>query len=184
MKNTKRMTMAVLWSLAAALLVVSGIGCMLNSNEIMDIMADWVGVLVVLSGVLQLGVAWLMRNTIFGNRSFLTKGVVAVVVGIFIMCKSFIAGEVLRVLISMMVLVDGISLLGAALDMRQDRIAGRAWLWVIGILEAFIGIAGFLKPEILNIAVGVIIGISLIYEGLSLLYTMFIGVRWYKALHQ
>ncbi len=183
-KKNNHIALIVLWSLAAALLVVSGIGCMVNSGEIMDIMADWIGILVVLSGLLQLGVSWIMRRTIFGNRSFLTKGVVAVVVGIFIMCKSFIAGEVLRVLISMMVLVDGIGLLGSALDMRQDRIPGRAWLWVIGILEAFIGIAGFLKPEILSITVGVIIGVSLVYEGLSLLYTMFIGVRWYKALHQ
>ena len=183
-KKSKHIGLIVLWSVAAALLVVAGIGCMVNSGEIMDIMADWIGVLVVLSGLFQLGVAWIMRRTIFGNRSFLTKGVIAVVVGIFIMCKSFIAGEVLRVLISMMVLVDGIGLLGAALDMRQDRIPGRAWLWVIGILEALIGVAGFLKPEILSITVGVIIGVSLVYEGLSQLYTMFIGVRWYKALHQ
>ena len=68
------------------------------------------------------------------------------------------------------------------LAMRQDHIPGRVWLWIIGILEAALGIAGFLKPEVLNIAVGVVIGLSLIYEGLVLLYTMFLGLRWFKRL--
>lgn len=180
--KSKRILLTILWGLSAALLVAAGFGCLFNSNEIMDLMADWIGVVVVLSGLLQLSIAWLMRTTIFGDRGFLTKGVVAIVVGVFIMCKSFIAGEVLRVLISMMVLVDGISLLGAALAMRQDHIPGRIWLWIIGILEAALGIAGFLKPEVLNIAVGVVIGLSLIYEGLVLLYTMFLGLRWFKRL--
>ena len=123
-----------------------------------------------------------MRTTIFGDRGFLTKGVVAIVVGIFVMCKSFIAGEVLRVLISMMILVDAISILGAALAMRQDRIPGRGWLWLIGIVELALGVAGFLKPELLNITVGILIGISLIYEGLTLAYTWFIGMRWFQRL--
>jgi len=98
------------------------------------------------------------------------------------MCKSFVAGEVLRVMISMMVLVDAVSLLGAALAMNRDHVPGRGWLWLIGILELLLGAAGFLKPEILNLAVSVIVGASLIYEGLVLVYTWFIGMKWRKIL--
>lgn len=182
--KAKKVLISTLWILSAALLAAAGIGCMIKNGDIMSMLADWIGIMVVLSGVAQVAVAWLMRTTIFGDRSFLTKGVVAVVVGLFIMCKSFIAGEVLRVLISMMILVDAISILGAALSMRQDRIPGRSWLWLIGIVELVLGIAGFLKPELLSIAIGILIGLSLVYEGLTLLYTWFIGARWYKLLKQ
>ena len=180
--KAKRILLSSLWILAAALFAVAGIGCMVNSGDIMSMLASWIGILVVLSGLAQLTVAWLMRETVFGDRGFLTKGLVAVVVGLFIMCKSFIAGGVLQVLISMMILVDAISILGAALAMRQDHIPGRGWLWLIGAVELVLGVAGFLKPELLSVTIGILIGLSLVYEGLTLLYTWFIGMRWYKLL--
>lgn len=171
-----------MWLVAAAPMIAAGIGCMISSGDVMSLLADWIGIVMLLSGLLQLGITFLVRNTVFGDRSFLIKAVVTIVVGIFIMCKSFIAGEVLRVLISMMILVDGISLLGAALAMNRDRVAGRGWLWLIGAVELLMGIAGFLKPEVLNLAVGLVMGISLIYEGLVLVYTWFIGMKWRKIL--
>lgn len=176
----KRRVINVLWLASAVLLAAAGLGCMLNPGDIMSMMADWVGLVMVLSGLMQLGVVWLMRNSVFGDRSFFTKALVSLIVGVFIMCKSVIAGEVLRVLISMMVLVDAVSLLGAAWAMNSPRIRGRGWLWLIGLVELALGVCGFLKPELLNVAVSTVMGISLIYEGLSLTYTWFIGLQWRK----
>jgi len=179
----KSTVLLVVWLLSAALLVAAGIGCMVNSGDIMSIMADWIGVVLIISGALQLLVNYVMRATAFGVRSFLTKGMVTLVVGIVVLCKSFIAGEVIRVLISTMVLVDGISVVGAALEMNRDKVPGRGWLWFIGIVEALLGVAGFLKPEILNITLGILLGVSLIYEGLSLAYTCFMGMKWRKLMN-
>ncbi len=176
--NMKKTLLHICWLGAAVLLAAAGIGCLVNSSDVMNMLADWIGILMVLSGLAQLGVVWLMRNTIFSDRAFLTKAVVTVIVGVFVICKSFIAGEVLRVLVSMMILVDGVSVLGAALAMRVDRIPGRGWLWLIGTIEALLGVAGFLRPEILNLAIGILIGVSLIYEALTLVYTWYIGMKW------
>ncbi len=51
-------------------------------------------------------------------------------------------------------------------------------LWLIGLVEMALGICGFLKPEILNVAVSTIMGVSLIYGGLCLTCTCAIGMRW------
>ena len=174
----------IVWLLSAILLVAAGVGCMVNSADITSILADWMGIVLIISGVLQLLVNYLLRDTIFGMRGFLTKAVVTVIVGVVILCKSFIAGEVIRVLISTMILVDGISVIGAAMDMNRDRIPGRAWLWIIGLLEALLGVAGFLKPEILSITLGILLGISLIYEGLVLGYTCFMAMKWRRLMYQ
>lgn len=174
----KKYLISALWLCAAVLLAAAGIGCMLEPENIMSTMADWVGWVMALSGLMQLGVVWCMRNSVFGDRSFFVKAVVSVLVGVFIMCKSFIAGEVLRVLISMMALVDAVSLLGAAWAMNTPKIKGRGWLWLIGLVEMALGVCGFLKPEILNVAVSTVMGVSLIYEGLCLTYTWAIGMQW------
>lgn len=177
----KKSILNILWLSSAVLLAAAGLGCMLNPGDVMSMMADWVGLVMVLSGLMQLAVVWLMRKSVFGDRSFFTKAVVSIIVGVFIMCKSFIAGEVLRVLVSMMVLVDAVSLLGAAWAMNGDHIAGRGWLWLIGLVEMILGVSGFLKPEIVNLAVSIIMGVSLIYEGLTIVYTWFIGMQWRKT---
>lgn len=176
----KKNILNVLWLCSAALLTAAGLGCMLNPGDVMSMMADWVGLVMVLSGLMQLAVVWLMRKSVFGDRSFFTKAVVSIIVGVFIMCKSFIAGEVLRVLVSMMVLVDAVSILGAAWAMNSYHVAGRGWLWLIGLVEMVLGVCGFLKPEIVNVAVSAMMGVSLIYEGLTIVYTWFIGMQWKK----
>lgn len=176
----KKNILHVLWLGSAVLLAAAGLGCMLNPGDVMSMMADWVGLVMVFSGLMQLAVVWLMRKSVFGDRSFFTKALVSVIVGLFIMCKSFVAGEVLRVLVSMMVLVDAVSLLGAAWAMNSYHIAGRGWLWIIGLAELVLGVCGFLKPEIVNLAVSVVMGVSLIYEGLVIVYTWFIGMQWKK----
>ena len=184
MMKKKGTLLMVVWILAAALLVAAGIGCLVNSADITSILADWMGIVLIVSGVLQLVVNYLLRDTIFGLRSFLTKAVVTVIVGVVILCQSFIAGEVIRVLISVMILVDGISVIGAALDMNRDRIPGRGWLWIIGLIEALLGLSGFLKPEILSITLGILLGVSLIYEGLVLGYTCFMAMKWRRLMIQ
>lgn len=180
----KKHMISALWLCAAVLLAAAGLGCMLNPGDVMSMMADWVGWVMAISGLMQLGVVWLMRSSVFGDRSFFVKAVVSLIVGVFIMCKSFIAGEVLRVLISMMVLVDAVSLLGAAWAMNAPRIRGRGWLWLIGLVELALGVCGFLKPEILNVAVSTVMGVSLIYEGLCLTYTWAIGMQWRKLMNR
>ena len=50
----KSTVLLVVWLLSAALLVAAGIGCMVNSGDIMSIMADWIGVVLIISGALQL----------------------------------------------------------------------------------------------------------------------------------
>ena len=178
----KKHLLNVCWLASAVLLAAAGLGCMLNPGDVMTMMAEWIGAVMVLSGLMQLGVVWLMRKSVFGDRAFFTKALVTVIVGVFVMCKSFIAGEVLRVLVSMMVLVDAVSLLGAAWAMNGDRVRGRGSLWLIGLVELVLGVCGFLRPEIINVAVSVIMGVSLLYEGLTLVYTWFISMRWMKAL--
>ena len=44
----------VVWLLSAILLVAAGVGCMVNSADITSILADWMGIVLIISGVLQL----------------------------------------------------------------------------------------------------------------------------------
>ena len=75
----------VVWLLSAILLVAAGVGCMVNSADITNILADWMGLVLIISGVLQLLVNYLLRDTIFGMRGFLTKAVVTVIVLCFVL---------------------------------------------------------------------------------------------------
>jgi len=178
MRNLKTILLHVLWLAAAVMLVVSGIGILCDSSNIMTTVANWIGIVMILSGLMQLGVTVLMRATIFGDRAFFTKGMMTLLIGVIILLKPIIASTILWVLLSVMVLVDGISLASAALAMRKDGIRGRQGLLAAGVLEAVLGVCCLLNPDIVGLAVGIIIGVGLIYEGLALAGTWFVGMKW------
>lgn len=167
-----------LWLGASALLFAAGVGSLLTGSGALQ---AWTGALLVLSGVMQVALSRLMRRNAFGDRSFFTKGVTAMAVGALVMCGTFIAGEVLRALISMMTLTAGVHLLTAALAMQADRIRGRWLLAGAALAELLLGAAGFLKPELLGVLAGPITGVSLLYEGAVILLTWHIGMRWMKG---
>ncbi len=178
MRNLRTILLHVLWLAAAVMLVVSGIGILCDSSSVMTTVANWIGIVMILSGLMQVGVTALMRTTIFGDRAFFTKGMMTLLVGVIILLKPIIASTILWVLLSVMVLVDGISLASAALAMRKDGIRGRQGLLAAGVLEAVLGVCCLLNPDIVGLAVGIIIGVGLIYEGLALAGTWFVGMKW------
>lgn len=166
------------WLLAAVLLVASGACCLIGGEAALAQQAMWMGAAMALAGLMQLAQVWALRESVFGDRSFFTKGVVCLIVGAFMLGKDFIAAEVLRVLVSMMTLVNAVSLLGAAWAMNTEHVKGRCWLWLVGVVELALGVCGFLRPELMPVASGVVMGVSLMFEGLVLVYTWVIGMRW------
>ena len=175
----KQYLLHALWLGAAALLLAAGIGSFLSGSGAPKV---WAGALLALSGVMQAAVNRLMRRNAFGDRSFFTKGVTAMAVGALVMCGTFIAGEVLRALVSMMTLMAGVHLLTAALAMQTDRIQGRWLLAGVALGEVLLGAAGFLRPELLGVLAGPITGVSLVYEAAAITLTWHTGMRWMKGM--
>lgn len=173
----KKTILAACWLGAAVLLAASGVGYLLGVGGDGTEHAVWIGVAMAAAGLMEMGQVWLMRRGVFGDRSFYTKAVVCVITGVFMLGQEFIAGEVLRVLVSMMTMVNGVSLLGAAWAMHAARVKGRAWLWLIGVAELALGCWGFLKPAYMLVAPGALMGVSLLAEGLTLVYTWTLGMR-------
>ena len=162
----RRILVCVAWGAAVACLIAAGIGCLVNTAEAIEEMAMWIGVVVLLSGVLQLMGNILMRNTPMGRPSFTNKAVMVIVLGMFIMIKSVIAAEVVRVMVSIVMLFGGLSMLSSAWEVRKDPLPLRQWLWPVGAVEAVLGFCGFLKSVMHGMAFGTAMGISLLVEAL------------------
>lgn len=177
MKNMKKWLLHGLWLGAAILLAAAGIGSLLIGTDA-DAPAVWAGVMILLSGAMQCALTMLMRRNVFGDRSFLSKGVAAAAVGALVLGRAFISREVLRALVSMMVLMDGVNLLSGALAMRTDRVDGRWMLALAAAAQILLGAAGFLRPEILGALAAPITGVSLLCDGLTTALTWHMGMRW------
>ena len=174
LNQMKRYALYGLWLGPAALLAAAGVVSLLGAHT----PGTAAGVMILLSGGMQAALSRLMRRNAFGDRSFTTRGVTAMAVGALTLCGTFISGEVLRALVSMMTLMAGVNLLTAALAMQADRIAGRWLLAGLALVEMLLGGAGFLKPELLGVMAGPITGVSLLYEGGVILLTWHTGMKW------
>lgn len=184
-KKFSRILFSVLWLLSAVLLVVAGIGVMTDYGSVMEGIASWIGIVMVVSGLLELAACAVFHGTILSGHAFLTRAIATAAVGILLLCQSFLAGGIIQIIFSVMLIVDAVSMFSAASSfsaLKNFRFKGKHALWVLAVLELILGICGFIKPEVLHMALGILIGISLIYEGITLVYTWFVSWKWKKAL--
>ena len=167
-----------IWLLIAALLVISGIGLFVDAGNVLVQIAKWIGVLLMITGVLQIIRTALMHKTPFGDRSFATRGAMLALVGFMIGLQPVFASSVLWVLISMMVVYNGLSNLGAAMHLYREKSNSGWGLLGMGVAEIVLGVGCFINPELIAIPVGVLIGLALAVEGVA------VALVWYFALYK
>ena len=174
----KRILVCAAWGAAAACMIAAGIGCLINTADAIEEMAVWIGIVVLISGVLQMGGNVLVHDTPLGHPSFTNKAVMVIILGMFIMIKSIIAAEVVRVMVSIVMLFGGLSMLSSAWEVRKDPLPLRQWLWPVGAVEAVLGFCGFLKSVMHGMAFGTAMGISLLVEALIPAFFMAIVILY------
>lgn len=170
------------WLAAAILLLASGVLALVFAGSTFETAAAVIGVLMIASAALQLGARWMLRDTVFYGQSFFTGALMTLIVGVFMLGNSFIAAEVLRFLTGMWLLAAGISHVGSAMELKRARVWGWGWLLAIALAAIGLGILTFLKPVVLNVAAGVVVSVCLLYEGASMLYVWYVGMRFKKFL--
>jgi uncharacterized membrane protein HdeD (DUF308 family) len=100
----------------------------------------------------------------------LASAIIALVIGVILLLYPLAGAIALTVVISVYLLLDGVALIGLALDHRRRGIGPWGWLLVSGLIDIVLAAIIFFMNAIGSaVFVGVIVGISLIFAGIALL---------------
>lgn len=150
--------------ISVILLLVGAVGIALP--QFMSLALGWfIGWLLLLAGVVVFFITW------FGFReSWISwlKPFVLITVGLFVLFNPIAAAAALGLMLAVYFLLDGFSSVGFAWELRPSR--GWGWLLFNGLLSLFLA-AVFIMGWPFDSAwlVGLLVGISLFIDGLTLL---------------
>ena len=126
-------------------------------------------------------------NVIFAKASrfvagagwFLAEGLLTVLLSLFLLFHQAFTLLSLPYIFGMWLLFSGISKFVSSFDLRALGIRGWGWCTAIGALLALAGFLAFLDPVSDLIAISVLVGLLLVFQGIvSLLRALFSHMLW------
>lgn len=174
------------WSLVltALALIVLGIILLLHPTKVMHLLSYLVGAMLTVYGLANI-VAFLRTKE--RHLTFeLLLGVVTAAMGIFTLISPGSVFNAIQIVLGLVVIIDGILGIKRALALRD---VGAAWWMVqlaVSIVAMIFGILLLIKKDIFGTALFMVIGILLVFQGISdlcgLLGMNIMGKRLWKKL--
>ncbi|MDB5483750.1 MAG: hypothetical protein JWO83_4803 [Caulobacteraceae bacterium] len=156
-------------TIEGVLLILLGIAAL-----IMPLMAGLAATLVfawilILTGMIGLISAFAGRAHAHLGWS-LASAIIALLIGIILLVYPLVGAVALTAVIGAYLLLDGIALIGLALDHRKRGIRPWAWLLASGLIDVLLAALIFFMSAVGSaVLIGFIVGLSLIFAGVALL---------------
>jgi uncharacterized membrane protein HdeD (DUF308 family) len=155
-----------MYLLNGALLIVLGIWMLKMPKESFNAMARIVGIIVLISGILELGLSIYFKKIIPEWGWSLVAGVVDILLGAFLIANPKTILVILTLIISIWLVVRGVLLIREALEMKKG--GGDKWKWILGlgILLMLLAIVIIWHPQIVGLTLMIWMAVSFITLGI------------------
>ena len=165
--------MQVLNMIVGILLIGVGIYCLCN-QDVAVMSAGWVlCVFMLLAGIAELGVFFLIGGAVMGSGWLLLDGILTVVLSLFLLFNQRFTMLSLAFLFALWLLLFGISRLVSALDLRTLGVRAWGWALALGILLIVAGFVCMRNPLISTAAVGIVVGFVFLLQGVSAIFCIY-----------
>lgn len=144
--------------------IIAGILCMLMPALTGVSVIMFIGVLVLVSGVVRM--LWAFKAGSVGKGILMfALGFLTLAVGIILLANPLFASGLLTILLVIYFIVDGISEVAAGMRLRPQ--SGSGWLIFAGVISIVLGILLWRQFPLSGLwAIGILIGIKLFFVGL------------------
>ena len=163
--------------LGAALLVL-GVYCLVTPVETFAMLGWLIGFAMLVDGVSN-ALTWNERRKYgFADGWTLAGAIASIALGVLVLCSlaaQIVIDTILAYLVAAWLIIGGITRIAAAIGLRNlnkmDRTIGGNWLvlMLLGILVVAMGIACFIHPTFAMVGVGILLGLSIILAGCSVI---------------
>lgn len=150
----------------AVLTVIMGIALIANPNAAALTICSLLGWIILLSGVVSV-IFYLRGNRSFWEMSGLVLAIIGILLGIFIIRTPGVIVKFLGYLMAGILLIHGINDVREAIEVKGYRDEGWMIALILGVISILFGILIIWNPFSSAAVLMTIIGIALIYDGVT-----------------
>lgn len=168
--------MKVITVILGVLLVIGGIYCIFSPVATYSAMGWLIGLSMLAEGVANV-ITWNSRRKLgVADGWSLAGGIISIILGVFMLGSYAMQAAVdvfIAYLIAFWLVVAGIVRIVTALNMRKstDQALANGWAiqLVLGVLIIILGILNMLNPVSVMIGIGMMMGVSIVFVGVTLI---------------
>ncbi len=173
----------ILWLSSGIAEIILGLYCVINPGIALLSIAYWLGIAILVHGISTIADYSSGIHGRLGATWYLVDGMLSVILGIFLMCTgvSLALAAVLPSIFAIFLICKG--LFAAISSVEVKDMSGSRWglVLILGILVFVLGILFFIKPLMGAIALGLLLGLFLIFMGMLTLCQWYVASRIYRS---
>ena len=170
----------ILWGAAGALLIAAGVVCLLQPAVTLEAMGVFLGIAMLVSGVIDLAIFAHSRNAMLGAGWFLADGVLTILLSLFLLFDQTFTILALPTIFGMWLMFSGIVRFVHSFELRTFGAPGWGWFTAWGLFTAAAGFLSFLNPLASALALSAVVGFLLVMQGVSYLLRAILGHRFFR----
>ena len=153
-------SMKVLNIIAGVLLMALGVYCLCNQDIAAMTAGLMIGVLMLLSGVMEIVVFATTSGFMLGSGWLF-------ILSLFLLLNQWFTMMSLPFLFTLWLLFSGVSRFVSAFDLRACGVRGWGWILAVGVILIAAGFVCMMDPWVSVAAIGVTVGLVFLLEGVS-----------------
>lgn len=157
----------VLWIIAGILLIIAGIFCLCNPNVGLMKISLYIGIAMLISGIIDIIIFAKCNGTMIGAGWFLADGILTVLLSLFLLFNQKFTMLSLPFIFGMWLLFSGINQFVNSFEMQRLKVKGWGWMTALGVLLAVVGFFSLFDPIANLLALSIMAGILLIFGGIA-----------------
>ncbi|MDO4269000.1 MAG: DUF308 domain-containing protein [Eubacteriales bacterium] len=153
--------------LAGVLLIAAGVFCMNHEEATLLSVAFLLGFFMMLSGIIELFMYAKERKIMKGAGWVLLDGIVTVLLSVLLIGNQAFTLLSLPFMFAMWLLFSGGFRCVSAFELKKAGVSNWGWVMFMGIILILGGFLGMMNPLASMLAIGWMVGFSLIFEGVD-----------------
>ncbi|MGI6498260.1 MAG: HdeD family acid-resistance protein [Oscillospiraceae bacterium] len=176
----------ILWLLSGIAEIILGLYCIVHPGIALLSVAYWLGIAILVHGISAIADYGTGIHGRLGATWYLVDGILSVLLGIFLLFTgaSVALAVVLPTIFAVFLICKGLFAAISSIDAKN--LGGSRWglVLIFGLLVFVLGILFFIKPVMGAVALGLLLGLFLIFMGMLTICQWHVADRIYRSFDQ
>ena len=172
MKTSTKISLAI----AGILLIALGIACLRNPVATLLSVAWLIGIATLITGISKLVFTFKTQAFLPNSGTRMLSSILLIILGFALLGNKLFVTFSLPVIFAVWVMVEGITMAVESFDYKQIGFSGWWILLILGVAAAVMGCLGLRNPDVAAQTLSVLIGLSIIFLGVSYLMAL-VGIN-------
>lgn len=163
--------MKVLYIAAGVLMIVSGLASVFNPGFTVVNMTWFFGGVLIAVGISGIAAYLSKKKVTYTSIWLFVKPLITVLVGVYAILNPGLSDVVLGYLFGIWLLVTGLLQIAAGYQVHKNGLGSGAVTMIVGVIQVLMGLFAALNPITSIMAIGMMIGITFVVYGITLVTT-------------